>query len=76
MNVEPAFIDRAGLPGRPWYRHLIYAPAFTYRPEVLPGISEAVEAHVPARVAEEEGRVAAALARAAQALAVRNVEAP
>ena len=76
MNVEPAFIDRAGLRGRPWYRHLIYAPAFSYRPEVLPGLSEAVDARVPARVAEEEGRLAAALARATQALAVGSVEAP
>ena len=69
MNVEPALVDRAGLRDRPWYRHLIYAPAFTYRPRVLPGISEAVEAKAPERLAEEEHRLAAALDRAADALA-------
>jgi N-acetylated-alpha-linked acidic dipeptidase len=76
MDVEGAFIDRAGLHGRPWYRHLIYAPAYTYHPEVLPGVSEAIEARVPARVAEEERRLAAALARAAQALAASDETAP
>jgi N-acetylated-alpha-linked acidic dipeptidase len=71
MDVEPALVDSAGLRGRPWYRHLIYAPAFTYRPQVLPGISEAIEAHAPARLVEEERRLAAALDRAADALAPR-----
>ena len=35
-----------GLPGRPWYRHRIYAPGvYTgYAPKTLPGIREAVEA--------------------------------
>jgi N-acetylated-alpha-linked acidic dipeptidase len=69
MNVEPALVDNAGLRGRPWYRHLIYAPAFTYRPQVLPGISEAIEAHAPGRLGEEERRLADALDRAADALA-------
>ena len=76
MDVEPALVDSAGLRGRPWYRHLIYAPAFTYRPQVLPGISEAIEAHAPARLAEEEHRLAAALDRAAHALALSSVEGP
>jgi N-acetylated-alpha-linked acidic dipeptidase len=74
MSVEPAFLDSAGLRGRPWYRHLIYAPAFTYQPQVLPGVSDAIEAHVPAHLAEEERRLAAALDRAARALALSNVE--
>jgi N-acetylated-alpha-linked acidic dipeptidase len=68
MDVEPAFLDDAGLRGRPWYRHLIYAPAFTYQPQVLPGISEAIEAHIPAHLIEEQRRLAAALDRAAAAL--------
>jgi N-acetylated-alpha-linked acidic dipeptidase len=76
MDVEPALIDSAGLRGRSWYRHLVYAPAFTYQPQVLPGISEAIEAHAPARLAEEERRLAAALDRAARGLALSNVEGP
>ena len=64
MQVERAFTDRAGLPGRPWYRHLIYAPRPTYAPEVLPGVAEALDAGDRARMAEQAGRVAAALERA------------
>jgi N-acetylated-alpha-linked acidic dipeptidase len=69
MEMEPAFLDRDGLRGRPWYRHLIYAPAFSYEPQVLPGISDAIEAHASTRLGEEERRLAAALDRAAHALA-------
>ena len=71
MQVERAFTDRAGLPGRPWYRHLIYAPRPTYAPEVLPGIAEALDAHDRARTAEQASRVAAALDRAAGLLSNR-----
>ncbi len=42
VSVERALLDPDGLPGRPWYRHLIYAPKFTYAPEMLPGVTEAV----------------------------------
>jgi hypothetical protein len=66
--VEPAFIDLAGLDGRPWYRHQIYAPAFTYEPEVLPALAEAVAARNPGRVADAEHRLAAALDRACRKL--------
>ena len=68
MDVEPSFIDPAGLAGRAWYRHLLYAPAFTYEPELLPGLSEAVDARDAVRVADEERRLAAALDRAATRL--------
>jgi N-acetylated-alpha-linked acidic dipeptidase len=74
MEVEPSFIDPAGLGSRPWYRHLIFAPAFTYQPEVLPGLSEAVDSRDPKRVAEAERRLAEALDRAARALVPSAVE--
>ena len=32
------------MPGRPWYRHQVYAPKFTYAPELLPSVSEALDA--------------------------------
>lgn len=70
MGVEPSFIEPDGLDGRPWYRHQLYAPAFTYQPEVLPGLFEAVSARDPKRVAEAERRLAAALDRAANRLKV------
>ena len=38
-------LDERGLPGRPWYKHLIYAPGrFTgYGAKTLPGVREAIE---------------------------------
>ena len=57
-----------GLPGRPWYRHLIYAPRFTYAPEVLPGVSEAIEAGDRGRARAQARRLADALRSAAAAL--------
>jgi N-acetylated-alpha-linked acidic dipeptidase len=68
MSAERAFLDRDGLPGRPWYRHLIYAPRPTYAPEVLPGVAEAIEAGDRARLRDQVGRLAAALDRAAAVL--------
>jgi N-acetylated-alpha-linked acidic dipeptidase len=68
MRVEPALLDLDGVPGRPWYRHQVYAPAFTYEPEMLPGLSEAVDSGSAERVAEQERHLAAAFDRAAKAL--------
>src|SRR5256885_11090008 len=52
IRTERAFLDPAGIPNRPWYRHVIYAPKATYAPEVLPGVTEALEAadHDPALI--------------------------
>jgi N-acetylated-alpha-linked acidic dipeptidase len=65
MAAERALIDRNGIPGRPWYRHLIYAPKATYAPELLPGVAEAIDAGDRSRLTEQVGRLAAALDRAA-----------
>jgi N-acetylated-alpha-linked acidic dipeptidase len=69
MAAERAFIAVDGLRGRPWYRHLVYAPQPTYAPELLPGMAEAIDAHDAARVEREAARLAAALDRAAAVLA-------
>ncbi len=68
LSIERALLDAEGLPGRPWYRHLIYAPKFTYAPEVLPGVSEAIEAGDGGRARAQAARLADALRRAAAAL--------
>jgi N-acetylated-alpha-linked acidic dipeptidase len=68
MRVERALLDPAGIPGRPWYRHLIYAPKYTYAPEVLPGVAEAVDTGNGAQAAAEAARLSAALGRATAAL--------
>lgn len=52
-----------GLPGRPWYRHRIYAPGrYTgYSVKTLPGIREAVEANKSAEAADQAKQVAQVL---------------
>ncbi|MBS1825907.1 MAG: M28 family peptidase [Acidobacteria bacterium] len=45
-RTERTLLAHAGLPGRPWYRHQLYAPGqYTgYSVKTLPGIREAAEA--------------------------------
>ena len=68
MKVERALLDQEGLVGRPWFKHLIYAPRPTYKPLVLPALTEAIEARDPARAKLEVERLIRALKRAASAL--------
>jgi N-acetylated-alpha-linked acidic dipeptidase len=68
MSAERGFLDPAGIPGRPWYRHLIYAPKATYAPEVLPGVKEALDTGDRQRLPAQVSALAAALDRAAAAL--------
>ncbi|HVU29003.1 MAG TPA: transferrin receptor-like dimerization domain-containing protein, partial [Sphingomicrobium sp.] len=44
-NIDQLLIDPEGLPGRPWYRNLIYAPGTLtgYGAKTLPGVREAIE---------------------------------
>ena len=65
IALEAAFLDPSGLPSRPWYRHLIYAPQPTYAPEVLPGVTEAIADGDRTRLRVEVARLAAAIDRAA-----------
>jgi N-acetylated-alpha-linked acidic dipeptidase len=64
FRTERALTADPGLPGRPWYRHLIYAPGvYTgYAAKTLPGVREALEANKPDEAREEALRVAHALA--------------
>ena len=68
IRTERAFLDAAGLPGRPWYRHLLFAPKPTYAPEVLPGITESLANRDAKQLATQVGRLVAALARASAIL--------
>lgn len=69
MQGERALLDPAGIPGRPWYRHQIYAPKYTYAPELLPGVAEAVATGDGAKVSGQVDRLVAALQRASKTLA-------
>ena len=50
-QAETAFLSDSGLPGRPWYRHTIYAPGVLtgYAAVVIPGVNEAIDARNPNR---------------------------
>lgn len=68
LTAERGFLDPEGLPQRPWYRHVVYAPAFSYAPELLPGIAAAVEDKDLPRARSQADRLAAAIRRVAAAL--------
>jgi N-acetylated-alpha-linked acidic dipeptidase len=59
-----------GLPHRPWFRHVIYAPGeYTgYAAVVIPGVNEALDKGDSERVRQQLAALAAALDRAAKAL--------
>jgi N-acetylated-alpha-linked acidic dipeptidase len=68
IDFERAFLDEAGIPARPWYRHQLYAPRFTYAAEILPALTEAAEARDTQRIAAAQAQLTRALARAAAVL--------
>jgi len=45
MQSERALLSDEGLPGRPWFRHQIYAPGFYtgYGVKTIPAVREAIE---------------------------------
>jgi N-acetylated-alpha-linked acidic dipeptidase len=45
QNIDQLLLDPQGLPGRPWFKNLIYAPGTLtgYGAKTLPGVREAIE---------------------------------
>ena len=43
LRIEREFLDPRGIPGRPWFKHVLYAPRYTYAAMSLPGVTEAAE---------------------------------
>jgi beta-lactamase class A len=43
MQVERNWRSPEGIPGRPWFKHMLYGARYTYAHLELPGLSEAVE---------------------------------
>lgn len=68
MQIERDFGFSGGIPKRPWYKHLIYACRFTYHPEVLPGVTEAVEEKDWTRAKEQISLLDKAVSRADRTL--------
>jgi N-acetylated-alpha-linked acidic dipeptidase len=69
-NAETALLAPAGLPHRPWYKHLIYAPGeFTgYAAVVIPGVNEGISAPDAPRAQSQLAVLAEALNRSAAIL--------
>lgn len=44
LQVESNWLDPHGIPGRPWFQHLLYAARYTYAHLEFPGLTEAIEA--------------------------------
>lgn len=44
-GLEQSLTYPGGLPGRPWFKHMIYAPGYDtgYAPKTVPGVREAIE---------------------------------
>jgi N-acetylated-alpha-linked acidic dipeptidase len=63
FRTERSLTIDPGLPGRPWFRHRIYAPGqYTgYDAKTLPGIREAVEAGRPEEARQQAEQVAQVL---------------
>jgi N-acetylated-alpha-linked acidic dipeptidase len=69
-NAEHGLLMPQGLPGRPWFRHAIYAPGeYTgYAAVVIPGVNEAIDANDPLRAQQQLDALTQAIQRGATAL--------
>jgi N-acetylated-alpha-linked acidic dipeptidase len=65
VQTERMLIDSAGLPNRPWFENLIYAPGLYtgYGVKTMPGVREAIEQKQWSSVDPQIERVASALER-------------
>ena len=63
VQAERGFLRKEGLPGRPWFRHQIYAPGFYtgYGVKTLPRVRESIEAELYDEVDAEIAFTAAVL---------------
>jgi N-acetylated-alpha-linked acidic dipeptidase len=63
IESERKLTSSTGLPGRPWFQHLVYAPGqYTgYGVKTIPGVREAIEQRKWAEADEQMARVAEAL---------------
>ena len=68
MRAERDLLSPEGIPDRPWFRHLIYAPLPSYEAETLPGVREAIVAGDAARAQAQADVLARAIGRAVATL--------
>jgi N-acetylated-alpha-linked acidic dipeptidase len=72
LAFEGQWAYPAGIPGRPWFKHLLYAPRYTYAAMTLPGITEAAERGDWPAAREQAALVEAAIARNTSLLAAAS----
>ncbi|MFZ0640764.1 MAG: transferrin receptor-like dimerization domain-containing protein [Candidatus Acidiferrales bacterium] len=70
ITTERALMSDAGLPGRPWYKHQLYAPGIYtgYGVKTIPGVREAIEQKNWEQAAQEIGIVADVLQKEADSI--------
>jgi N-acetylated-alpha-linked acidic dipeptidase len=68
MQVESNWANPDGIPGRPWFKHTLYAARYTYGHLELPGLTEAIEKRDFTEAQRQAGILADALARNAALL--------
>ena len=70
IRSERLLTDDRGLPNRPWFEHLLYAPGFYtgYGVKTIPGVREAIEQKQWAEADVQIQRVSAALEHEADLL--------
>ena len=76
IDSERQLTSAEGLPRRPWFKHLLYAPGvYTgYDVKTMPGVREAIEARAWAEADAEIVRVAKALMAESEHVAVLAAE--
>ena len=55
-QVEANWLNPEGIPGRPWFKHILYSARYTYAHLELPGLTEAIE-RTDWKVAAEQGKI-------------------
>jgi N-acetylated-alpha-linked acidic dipeptidase len=70
LDTEHAQTDPAGLPNRPWFENMVYAPGFYtgYGVKTLPAVREAIEQKQWSMVDAQIARIAAAIEREVEKL--------
>ena len=70
IATERDLLSEAGLPGRPWYKHQLYAPGIYtgYGVKTVPGVREAIEQKNWSQATEEIGIVAGVLQKEADSI--------
>ncbi len=70
LKIERSFLFDAGLPGRPWFKHAVYAPGLTtgYAAWPLPAIRQAIEDKNATQLAAAVSRTVERIEKAAEAV--------